>query len=230
VDVIAPRPDCDTATMSEKQQPQTARLRAAGVAATALLIALGAAAQFVNYGLNLGIGALDSSDDGGAFGLVGKLALLAASLAAWWVLARAPTRDPAVAALPVLLTFLSLDKALRLHDDVALWPLLYAPALVVTAVSLVVTARRLPAPAPGLAAAGLGLLALALVLHGGAGPVLRRVGVVEDSWASQVTGMTKHGAEVGGWLLVALALALGVRERRVHSREAAQGRSCGIYL
>jgi hypothetical protein len=198
---------------------RTVRLRAAGLAGTALLIALGTGAQLVHYGLGLEAAALDSSGDGGAFGVVGKLALVVASLAAWWALASSRTQDLALAALPVLLSFLSFDKALRLHDGIVAWQLLYAPVLLMTAAALVVTARRLPAPAPGLVSAGLGLLVVALALHALGGPALEGLGVVQDSWASQASGLGKHGAEVAGWLLVALGLALGVRELRLQRRD-----------
>ena len=36
--------------------------------------------------------------------------------------------------------------------------------------------------------------------------VLVRLGFTEDSWAEQIKAVTKHGAEVAGWMLVALAL------------------------
>ena len=78
--------------------------------------------------------------------------------------------------------------------------------------ALVIAARRLPAPGLRLGGHGLVILAVAFLIHLSAKPVLHRLGVVEDSWASQITGMAKHGGEVAGWLLVALALALGRRE------------------
>ena len=56
------------------RRTSTDRLRAAGIAFIALLVFAGAAAQFLNYGLDLRAGVLDASDDGGAFGLVGQIA------------------------------------------------------------------------------------------------------------------------------------------------------------
>jgi hypothetical protein len=190
---------------------QTDRLRAAGIAAIAVLVLAGAAAQFLNYGLDLRVEALDASGDGGAFGLVGQVALASAALAAWSVLSRVRGWDIATAVLPLLLTFLAVDKALRLHDDIASWRLYYAPILLATFIALVMAARRLPAPSRRLIGDALLMLSVAFLIHLSAKPVLHRLGVVQDSWTSQITGMAKHGAEVAGWLLVTLALTLSRR-------------------
>jgi hypothetical protein len=193
---------------------QTDRLRAAGIAVIALLVLAGAAAQFLNYGLDLHVVALDASGDGGAFGVVGQVALASAALAAWSVLSRVRGWDVATAVLPLLLTFLAVDKILRLHDDIARWHLYYAPILLAAFVALVMAARRLPAPNPRLVGHGLLMLSVAFLIHLSAKPVLHHLGVVQDSWTSQITGMAKHGAEVAGWLLVTLALTLSRRDLR----------------
>jgi hypothetical protein len=53
------------------------------------------------------------------------------------------------------------------------------------------------------------MLVVALVLHVTARAVLDLLQVGENSWVAQTKGALKHGAEVAGWLLVALGLALG---------------------
>jgi hypothetical protein len=201
---------------------QTDRLRAAGIATIVVLVLAGAAAQFLNYGLDLRVEVLDASGDGGAFGLVGQLAAASAALAAWSVLSRVRGWDVATAVLPLLLTFLAVDKALRLHDDISRWRLYYAPLLLATFIALVMAARRLPAPSPRLMRHALLMLSVAFLIHLTAKPVLHRLGVVQDSWTSQITGMAKHGAEVAGWLLVTLALTLGRRDLHMSGQRNAE--------
>jgi hypothetical protein len=184
-------------------------LRAAGIGAIVVVVAAGTAAQLLNYGLHLDSSTLDSSDDGGAFGVVGDVALATAALAAWRMRRRLRGWGPACAALPVLLTFLTLDKVLRLHDHIAAWRLYYAPVLLVVVVGLVTAARHLPPPTARLIHVGLVLLIVGFGVHVAGHAVLDRLGFTEDSWAEQIKAVTKHGAEVAGWLLVALALALG---------------------
>ena len=48
-------------------------LRAAGIGVIVVVVAAGTAAQLLNYGLHLESATLDSSDDRGAFGVVGRL-------------------------------------------------------------------------------------------------------------------------------------------------------------
>jgi hypothetical protein len=189
-------------------RPKTRFLRAAGVTVIALLVTAGAAGQFLNYGLDLHAGVLDASGDGGAFGVVGQVAVASTALGALSLLSRLRL-GVATTMLPVLLTFLAIDKILRLHDDLANWRLYYVPILLATVIALTLVARRLPVPSRPLVGAGLAMLSVAFVIHLSARRVLHRLGVVEDSWISQITGMAKHGSEVAGWLLITLALAIG---------------------
>jgi hypothetical protein len=185
------------------------RVRTAGIGAIVAIVAAGGAAQLVNYGLHLHAGVLDSGGDGGAFGVVGDVALALATLAAVGVWGGLRGVSPAAAVLPVLLAFLAVDKILRLHDHVAGWPLYYAPLLLAAFYALVTVARHLTGPHARLIGVGLAMLVVAFVLHVTARAVLDLLQVGENSWAAQTKGAVKHGAEVAGWLLVALGLSLG---------------------
>lgn len=186
-------------------------LRAAGIGVIVVVVAAGTAAQLLNHGLHLNSSALDSSEDGGAFGVVGDVAVAATAVAAWSMRRRLNRWGPACAALPLLLTFLALDKVLRFHDHIAAWRLYYAPVLLVVVLGLVMVAQHLPPPTARLIHVGLVLLIVAFAVHLAGHAVLDRLDFGEDSWAEQIKAVTKHGAEVAGWLLVALALIEGRR-------------------
>jgi hypothetical protein len=182
--------------------------------ATVVIVLAGVTAQFIDYAAyGLRIDALNSNDDGGIFGAVGDAALVAAAIAAAVRLAGPRPRRAASVALPVLLAFLALDKIARLHDHVPHWPVAYGPILALTFIALVAVARPAPLATRRLVAAGLVLLTASLVLHFFGEAVLNRLGASPAGWAYQIKATTKHGAEVAGWLVVALGLATGARER-----------------
>jgi hypothetical protein len=186
-----------------------------GVAAIVVIVAAGSAAQLIDFGFyDLRIAALNSAADGGVFGVVGDLSLSAAALAAWLVLVR--TRDQAATTivLPPLLTFLAVDKTMHLHDHIPHWLVLYLPLLGVTFAVLASVARRLPVPESRLIWTGLVLLAASFVLHQYGERLLQVFDASVTGWAYQIKAVVKHGAEVAGWLLVALGLGAGTRGRR----------------
>jgi hypothetical protein len=194
------------------QRPGADRLVATGLAATLILVLAGAAAQLADYGFGPGTGPLDSSTDGGVFGVVGDVALASAALAAWGALGRARARPHVVPALAVLLTFLAVDKALSMHDHIPHWPAYYVPVIVATLVALVAVARELSRRSLRLMAFGLMLLGAAFVLHFTGETLLDKLHASHGGWAAEVKAVLKHGAELAGWLIVTLALVVGVRE------------------
>jgi hypothetical protein len=174
----------------------TGRLIALGIAATTGIVLAGSAAQLIGYGLFHGrIPALDSASDGGLFGLVGNLSIASATLAAWIVLLRLRPRTVAMVALPLVLSFLTIDKTLRLHDHIPGWLVFYLPLLAATFVVI-----------------ALALLVGSFLLHEYGEWLLVRVGGSTTGWMYQVKAVVKHGLEVAGWFLVALGLAVGLRE------------------
>ena len=88
--------------------------------------------------------------------------------------------------------------------------------LLVIVIAFVTVAGHLPAPTARLILhVGLILLIVAFGVHLAGHAVLDRLGFTADSWAEQIEGRdAEHGAEVAGWLLVALALALAPVTRR----------------
>jgi hypothetical protein len=201
----------------------TGRLVAVGVAATTGVVLAGTAAQLIGYGFFHGrIQALDSASDGGLFGLVGDISIAAATLAAWLVLIRVRPVTIAMVALPPLLTFLTIDKVFRLHDHIPHWLALYLPVLAATFVAVTGTARRLSPRCLRLTAIALALLVSSFVLHLYAGWLIyhlgHRLGGSATGWMFQVKAAVKHGVEVAGWFLIALGLAVGLREHDWHGR------------
>ncbi len=197
--------------------PELARDRraTAAVAGSAAVVVAGSVAQVANYLLGLGIDVLDSTDDGGILGVVGDLATVSAAGAAWLVVVRVrPTRADVVA-LPPLLTFIAIDKVVRLHDHVPHYLVVYAPVLLGALLCLLAVARRAPRSAARLLLAGLAFLAVSLALHVVGERVLLELDLESAGWAHQVKAVVKHGCEIEGWFLVAIGLvSTAVRGRR----------------
>jgi hypothetical protein len=196
----------------------TGRLIAVGMAATTAIVLAGTAAQLIGYGLFHGrVHALDSASDGGLFGLVGDVSTAAATLAAWLVLIRVRPVTIAMVALPPLLTFLTIDKVFRLHDHIPHWLVFYLPVLAATFVAVAAVARRLSPRCVPLAAIALALLISSFLLHLYGEWLIYHLGGSATGWLFQVKAAVKHGLEVAGWFLIALGLAVGLREHdRLH--------------
>jgi hypothetical protein len=182
------------------------------------IVLAGSAAQLIGYGLFHGrIPALDSASDGGLFGLVGNLSIATATAVAWIVLLRVRPVTVAASLLPPLLTFLTVDKIFRLHDHLPHWLLIYLPVLAATSVAVAATGRRLSRRCLRLTAIGLALLIGSFALHQYGEWLLHHLGASDEGWMLQVKAVVKHGLEVAGWFVIALALAVGLREHdRAH--------------
>jgi hypothetical protein len=199
------------------------RTLAAAIGGSVAVVVAGSAAQLVDYAFDLGMEVLDSSQDGGAFGIVGDIAAGSAAAAAWLVLARVRPLRPAMVALPPLLTFLALDKIVRLHDHVPHYMVFYAPLLAATVGCLIGVVRRMPRSCARVVAAGLVLLGASFLLHAVGERLLLELGLTDNGWARQVKAVVKHGCEVQGWFLVAIGLAFHALDARRTAR-AAPGR------
>jgi phage shock protein PspC (stress-responsive transcriptional regulator) len=197
------------------------RLTKVGVLATILIVLAGSAAQLINYGFfDQRIQALDSRSDGGVFGAIGDIALAAAAVSAWLVAARVRSERSVAGVLAGLLTFLAVDKAVRLHDHIPHWLAVYLPVLFGSFVCLVAVARDIPGRprrrvdrgvgrvvVDRLIGVGLLLLIFSFLLHLFGERLLLVLGVSNTTGlAYQVKAVVKHGTEVAGWLLIALGL------------------------
>jgi hypothetical protein len=203
-----------TSTVSANRAvaPRADRLVARGIAATIVVVVAGTTAQLVDYAAyDLRVHALNSNADGGVFGIVGDAALAVAACAAWLLAAVAHRHGAAIVALPPLLTFLAIDKAARLHDHVPHYVFLYLPVLTATFVTAVAVARQLPRRIPRVVGLGLVLLAGSYLLHQFGETLIEDLGASPDGWIHQVKAIIKHGAEVAGWMLIALGLAAGAQ-------------------
>ena len=189
-------------------QPEDRRLTRA-VTGSLLIVAAGGFTQLLNYALDLGTGPLDSSMDGGIFGVVGDVSAAAAAAASWLAMIHLRPRTPAIIGAPPLLTFIALDKVLRLHDHIPHYLVVYAPFLVGAFVCLVRITRRLPRSEARVLWFGLALLALSFALHLVGEQILLRSGLDGSAWARQVKAVVKHGSELEGWLLIGIGLTLG---------------------
>jgi hypothetical protein len=183
------------------------RLIAAGVLWVCAVVLAQTAAQLIDYrffGLRLKV--IRSDTDGGIFGVIGVIALFLTSAAAWVALASLPTLRRPLEVLAPLTTFLALDKALRLHDHVPHWLLLYLPLLAAVFLSLLEIARRADFSVRLLIIGAVLLLGFAFAIHQYGDAVLVRLDESSSGWMYQLKGVTKHGAELAGWLFVALAI------------------------
>jgi hypothetical protein len=183
------------------------RLIAAGVLWVCAVVLAQTAAQLIDYrffGLRLKV--IRSDTDGGIFGVIGVIALFLTSAAAWVALASLPTLRRPLEVLAPLTTFLAVDKALRLHDHIPHWLLLYLPLLAAVFLSLLEIARRADFSVRLLIIGAVLLLGLAFAIHQYGDAVLVRLDEPSAGWMYQLKGVTKHGAELAGWLFVALAI------------------------
>ncbi len=160
--------------------------------------------------------ALNADEEHNAFAWASSMATFAAGFFLFVPAAAAGALDRVTLALVGALLFFSLDDAISFHErlaeksiavlgaDVSLqriaWPLVYLPALAFVFIMLWRMAERSTA-----IKVGLGLLAAALVAE-----VTSALYVSEgddESWAAAFEVVVEEGAELGGWVLVAGALA-----------------------
>jgi hypothetical protein len=196
-----------------------------GVILTIAVVLAGSAAQLINYGFfHQKFPGLDPGSDGGVFGAIGDVALAAAAVSAWVLVARVRSARSVAVALAGLLTFLAADKVARLHDHIPHWLAFYLPVLVATFICLVVVARAFSGPqahadrpaVDSLIGAGLLLLVFSLFLHVFGKRLLLDLGLSDTAGlAYQIKAVMKHGTEVAGWLLITLGLLrFGFSRRR----------------
>jgi hypothetical protein len=124
-----------------------------------------------------------------------------------------------------LLAFLSADDILALHERIAIdqlgpiphasrliWPLVFGPILVLTGWLLFRGARDASPDVRRLTVTGLGALVLAVLMEA-ATPVLFALGQGHGSLPYELESVIEEGLELGGFVLIATALAAQVADR-----------------
>ena len=188
--------------------PPAARMRrvvAVGLLVTIALVALQAAAQAIDFSVfNLRIWALNSDKHQSVFGLASLLAQLAVAAASVWRGYRVERHRRVWFAVGALVGALIFIRGLTTFNAAVL----AVPLACVFLLLCWLTWRDLGS-ARVVVWSGLVLLTASLLLH--------KVGLAADSstasdytWAYQITGMLKHGAELAGWMLLTTGIVAGV--------------------
>lgn len=190
----------------------------AGLLLTVGVVLAQTVTQWVDFRFfHLRLTVLDSDHHRSVFGAVSILAEAAAAVAIGLRAVRARSRAGLLVA--VLVGVLTVPRALMRYEsaferyDV---PILVAPLIVAFVVSCALTfrdAKHVRFTVWG----SLGLLACSFALHA-VGPQTDAAGpttyLATHTWAYQVTGMLKHGAELAGWMLLATGMiAAGLASR-----------------
>lgn len=181
------------------------RVIVAGLLLTAALVVLQAVTQAIDFGVfNLRIRALNSDKRDSLFGLASLLAQTAVAAASVWRGHRVERHRRSWFALGALVGGLVIVRGLTTFNARAL-----ALPLVCVFGLLCWLTWRDRGGARAVVWAGLALMVTSLLLH--------KVGLAADastasdySWAYQITGMVKHGAELAGWMLVATGIVAGI--------------------
>jgi len=159
--------------------------------------------------------------DGGLFTFASAVATVICGIVALVLVAVWPRRAVLLVGLSVLLCYLALDDMYAGHERVAekldidflgiedmgrvLWPLVFLPLLGACFAGLLAVASALSAPARRLVHGGLALLVLAVALEM-ASILLVNVGLYRPSTIYELEVTAEEGAELAGWLLIALGM------------------------
>ena len=197
---------------------RSTQVMTAGLLLTAALVFAQTASQWIDFQfLGLKVGVLDSDHHASIFGAISLLAQAAAAVAIG--VRAAAVRRPSGLLVAALIGLLTVPRALMRYEpaferyDV---PILVAPLTVALVVLCVLTFRD-SRRVRFIVWASLVLLACSFALHavGPQADAVGRTGYLGDTWAYQLTGMLKHGAELAGWMLLATGMAVAVSPHRV---------------
>ncbi|HKD32768.1 MAG TPA: hypothetical protein VKB73_04780 [Gaiellaceae bacterium] len=182
----------------------TARVTRFALVAVFVVVGVTIAAHLIDFGVyDLRVRVMDAGLGSSPVAWVGPAAL-AVALVATIVLAR--RNRITVALVPVLAVVLILATR-HLGESLPYWQVLLLPPLGLALFLLWRDADRLDPHAGRVCRAGCVLLVCAFALHAFGPAVLHAFGVRTYSWPDQVKIALKEGLEIGGWLLIASALA-----------------------
>jgi hypothetical protein len=197
----------------------------AGLALTAVAVAGQTAVHLVNVAVfDLRYDDLNADQDGSVFAWASTAVTFAAASFAALLAGLRPAHARLLLGLAAALTFLSVDDAVEIHERVSslvtevgpiehfsrlFWPLVYMPLLALTYLGLLLVGEGMhPRPAK-LLLSGLGLLAVAIALEM-TSPALFAVGLDHGDIGYEIEAAAEEAAELGGWMLVTLALGMTV--------------------
>lgn len=196
-----------------RSMSRSTQVMVAGLLLTAVVVSAQIASQLVDFHFfHLRLRVLDSDHHGSIFGVI---SLLAQGVAAAAIGVRAASsRRLSGLLVAAVVGVLTVPRALMKyvpafgHYDV---PILVVPLAVVFVVLCALTlrdARR----ARFMVWGALGLLACSFALHtvGLQADDGTRTYVAAYTWAYQITGVLKHGAELAGWMLLATGMGAAV--------------------
>ena len=172
------------------------RVIVAGLLVAIAIVALQAASQAIDFGVfNLRLRALNGDKHASVFGVASLLAQIAVAAASVWRGSRVERHRWAWFALAGIVAVLVPVRGLTTFNAAAL-----AVPLACVFCLLCWLTWRDPGAARAVVWTGLILMVTSLLLH--------KVGLAADSstasdytWAYQITGIVKHGAELAGWTL-----------------------------
>jgi hypothetical protein len=195
------------------------RVLRAGLLIAPLLAACEVAGHLAYHGvLNRQVGPLNADAEEGVWSWASTSATFAAAFAVALLAVVEPRHARRRLLLAGLLALFSLDDAVQLHEDYgedftqnvldlpeqaahAVWPALFLPLLALAMVLLLREARIAGGRPARLILLGAGLLATGVVLEATA------AAVDADTWPGAIEIALEEGAELGGWTLIATALA-----------------------
>ena len=195
-------PDVAASTAADR----ATRMITIGLLATAILVALQAATQAVNFGVfDLRVWAFDCDRRYSVFGIASLLAQLAAGVACVWRSRRVDRDHWAWLTLGMLVIVLVPIRGLTIYSAAVL-----APPLACVLVLMLWLTWRDPVLTRTIVWAAVILMMTSLALHE-VGPDADASLASDYTWSYQITGMVKHGAELAGWLLLALGVLAGLQ-------------------
>jgi hypothetical protein len=193
---------------------------------------------------DLQIERLDADSDKSVWSWTGSAAELMAALGAALLLLAAPGRWKWLAFLSVVFAFFSMDDTVRVHEALGnlgvfhaahisgrfVWPILYAPLMVVTYVQLWRVSGAMAERCRRSVRGGLVMLGVAIVLEFALSTVIIKAGfgrIADDarvgSMLYEYEVIVEEALELGGWLLIAAALiatGLDLLIRRVRTADS----------
>lgn len=172
---------------------------------------------------------LNADEEGNVLAWAGSASIFAAAFAALVLALTAASVDGRLLAVAGIAAALSLDDAIVLHERLAkrvvdalgmsegaqrlAWPPIYLPLLAVMLFLLLDAARRIPPTAGRSLRVGLGLLGLAVATELVSAYPMIVLDVELGSWPDALEVAVEESAEIGGWLLIAFALAAAAAAR-----------------